>query len=90
MMPYIIVGAALIVIGVLWLSLYIFTSRKTTVETTDMNPVNATEADIARVEEAQRKLRVNILSCRCRCPLCRLDLGLSVLILSVTYLYLIA
>lgn len=51
-MPYIIVGAALIVIGVLWLSLYIFTSRKTTVETTDMNPVNATEADIARVEEA--------------------------------------
>ena len=29
-MPYIIVGAALIVIGVLWLSLYIFTSRKTT------------------------------------------------------------
>ena len=35
-MPYIIVGAALIVIGVLWLSLYIFTSRKTTVETTDM------------------------------------------------------
>ena len=60
-MPYIIVGAALIVIGVLWLSLYIFTSRKTTVETTDMNPVNATEADIARVEEAQRKLRVTYI-----------------------------
>lgn len=61
MMPYIIVGAALIVIGVLWLSLYIFTSRKTTVETTDMNPVNATEADIARVEEAQRKLRATYI-----------------------------
>mgnify|MGYP004641661829 CR=1 FL=1 len=57
MIPYIIVGAALIVIGVLWLSLYIFTSRKTTVETTDINPLTATDADIVRLEEAQRKLR---------------------------------
>ncbi len=61
MIPYIIVGTALIVIGVLWLSLYIFTSRKTTVETTDINPLTATDADIARLEEAQRKLRATYI-----------------------------
>ena len=61
MIPYIIVGTALIVIGVLWLSLYIFTSRKTTVETTDINPLTATDADIVRLEEAQRKLRATYI-----------------------------
>ena len=78
-MPYIIVGAALIVIGVLWLSLYIFTSRKTTVETTDMNPVNATEADIARVEEAQRKLRATYINMLVPC----LFIGVGIFCLAV-------
>ncbi len=57
MIAYIIAGAALIAAGVLWLSLYVFASRKTTVETTNFDPADAAEEDISRIEEAQKKFR---------------------------------
>ena len=57
MIKYVIAGAVFVAVGVFWLSLFLFSARKKTVETTNLDSTPVSDEDLARLEEAHEKLR---------------------------------